>query len=463
MWPGTALANLAMSTGCRCSSCSMKLLAPSRLRSDDPEADNPSCVEPHAEPPIHPFTGTFADPMHTAAFESKLFRFMLPMHVVALAALECSMGSVVLKLDSERVAGEAFLLCLLITSIGVLGLGARITVHRWEDQVKAQRYGAFVWTACVLSGCTAECIAYIPALQLASQARVASSMSASPLAAALFALINASHGMEFWHTASVTIFALCKHTFVQLMCGLSPQTSNLVMVAMCAAGHFLQLLARHAFLQSEHLHTSRERLEYDMRRLEYRVYGSSTAQLPAVNRKGESGSAPSKSSTPTASSLLRSVQSAPAVVRRVQFGVGANSESGPSTTRATAAGSSTTHPSTIVGGPSPVFPSNWPTPFHPAFSSSSPAFSLSNPELAQLLRQQAQMQAERLSVEQDDVASDGLSQHGSAPPLSPGTWSSSDPSTATRDRRRMARAIYELRHGISAPASARASHRCPYV
>ena len=232
---------------------------------DDPEADDPTC--------IHPITGMFAESDSAAAFRSKVFRFMLPMHVVALAALVCTGASVVF--ESGSASGGALLMSLLLTSIGVLGISTRIAVHRWEDQDQAQRYGAFVWTMCVASGCIAEAIAYVPGLHLASVMCGVSSMYASPLVPALFALINASHGMEFWHTLSLTSLALCKQSFVHIMCGKSPQTCNLVLVAVCAAGHFVQLRARHAFLwQSEHLQTRLEEMRQqneDTRRLEGRL------------------------------------------------------------------------------------------------------------------------------------------------------------------------------------------------
>ena len=62
------------------------LLARDRARSDDLEAgDGPDPVRPPAEPPIHPFTGKFADPEHTAAYRSQAFRKMMPLHIVAMA------------------------------------------------------------------------------------------------------------------------------------------------------------------------------------------------------------------------------------------------------------------------------------------------------------------------------------------------------------------------------------------
>ena len=86
-------------------------------------------------------------------------------------------------------------------------------------------------------------------------------------------------------------------------------------------------------------------------------------------------------------------------------------------------------------------------------------FILSAEERARLRELQAQMERER----QEDEMSDVLSQHGDAPAQPWGSWSSSDPSSETRNRRRRNREIYELRRGISAPANPDAVRRCPYI
>ena len=64
------------------------LLARDRARSDDLETDDvPAPVRPPAEPPIHPFTGKFADAEHTIAYRSQAFRMMMPLHIVAMALM----------------------------------------------------------------------------------------------------------------------------------------------------------------------------------------------------------------------------------------------------------------------------------------------------------------------------------------------------------------------------------------
>ena len=126
------------------------LLARDRARSDDLEAgDGPDPVRPPAEPPIHPFTGKFADPEHTVVYRSKAFRMMMPLHIVAMALV---IGIELLVLASVASTGNAAsgYVDAVLTACLVLGLGARVAVHRWEDQAKAQHVGATAWTLTVV-------------------------------------------------------------------------------------------------------------------------------------------------------------------------------------------------------------------------------------------------------------------------------------------------------------------------
>ena len=121
------------------------LLARDRARSDDLDTDDgPDPVQPPAEPPIHPFTGKFADPEHTVAYRSQAFRMMMPLHIVAMALM---IGTMLLILAAVASTGNAASE-IVATDIAclVLGLGARVAVHRWEDRAKAQRVGAMAWT-----------------------------------------------------------------------------------------------------------------------------------------------------------------------------------------------------------------------------------------------------------------------------------------------------------------------------
>merc|ERR1719247_335003 len=81
------------------------LLARDRTRSDDLETgDGPDPVRPPAEPPIHPFTGKFADPEHTVAYRSQAFRMMMPLHIVAMALM---IGTMLFILASDASTGNA--------------------------------------------------------------------------------------------------------------------------------------------------------------------------------------------------------------------------------------------------------------------------------------------------------------------------------------------------------------------
>ena len=265
------------------------------------------------------------------------------------------------------------------------------------------------------------------------------------------------------------------------------------LVVTFGAGHFAQLLARHAFLQSEHLRTSRERLAYDLQRLEYRLSGSSTTRLPTAVTPTESSASTTISAAPQQG--LRNVRSAPAVMDGEHNAFLAGlvlcrwppphathpSTAGPSTAGPSTASPSTTDPSTAsaplsafaslsASAPPPLPPPSASAPLHPspplddrALLNATVQFTMFSEDRARRSELVAQMESERQELRQEDEASDALSQHGGAPEMPWGSWSTSDPSTATRNRRRMIRAIYELRRGISSPANAAAARRCPYI
>ena len=213
---------------------SVTLLARSRARSDDVEAD--SFEQPLVAPAVHPFTGAFAASEHTVAFGSKASRLAFPLHVVALALL--------LFLNCVyATSGTAYVLILL-----ALGLGARIALHRWKCQAKAQQLGAIAWTISVACGSTSEFIDYC--LDPKALCETAGDLYFFPLLSILFTLVNASHGMEFWHTASLAGLLLCDLIAVRTFCADSAPVNLaiVILVVTFGAGHFAQLLARHTFL-----------------------------------------------------------------------------------------------------------------------------------------------------------------------------------------------------------------------
>ena len=379
------------------------LLARSQARSEDLEAS--SLGQPLVAPALHPFTGMFAAPEHTVAFGSKAFRLVFPLHVAAMTLLICVAVSVLMTLGTAP--GRPLMPYLLVTTLLALGLGARIAVHCWTCHVRAQRFGAIAWTIIVACGCTADYVAYglstEPACEIPSMEVYPCFPNANPNAnpnpnpnpnpsltqvypcfAILFAVLNASHGMEFWHTALLAGLVLCDFISVRAVCHDSTQV-NLAIVALVvtfAAGHSAQLLARRAFLQSElqsehlqaslerleHAQTSRERLEHDYQRLEYRLTGSRGIQLPTVLTPSESSSG----STTISSALQQdsqSVLSAPAATDGGRTALPAGqvlhgcppphatqpSTAGPSTAGPSTAGPSTAGPSTA--GPSTAGPS----------------------------------------------------------------------------------------------------------
>ena len=195
-----------------------------------------------------------------------------------------------------------------MTACFVLGLGARIVVHRWEDQAKAQSFGAMAWTLTAVLTFAADCTAR-PVCS--SIRRTAPWM----IGYAVFALLNATHGMEFWHTTSLVGLALCDLARDRFFCGelLALNLANIFLLVVHAFCHFQALLNRHAFLETDYLHASRERLEYDFKRLEAGLHRLES-RLPADACEQAGGSVPSESSDSTSTATgqgARSTQSAP--------------------------------------------------------------------------------------------------------------------------------------------------------
>ena len=136
-------------------------------------------------------------------------------------------------------------------------------LHRWNCPARAQRFGAIAWTIAVACACTSDFIAYC--IDPKAWCEAAGDLYAYPLLSTLFMLINASHGMEFGHTASLAGLLLCDLIAVRITCVDSAPVNLAIFALVVTFGvsHFTQLLARHAFLRFEHIQTSRDRLEYD--------------------------------------------------------------------------------------------------------------------------------------------------------------------------------------------------------
>ena len=121
--------------------------------------------------------------------------------------------------------------------------------------------------------------------------------------------------MEFWHTTSLVGLVLCDLARARFYCGdlLALNLAILFVFAVHAFCHFQALLNRHAFLETDYLHASWERLEFDFKRLEAGLHRLEF-RLPAVACEQAGGSAPSESSDSTSTATgqgARSTQSAP--------------------------------------------------------------------------------------------------------------------------------------------------------
>ena len=216
--------------------------------------------------------------------------------------------------STGNAASDVVATKVAVIAMMFLGLGARVAVHRWEDQAKAQSVGAMAWTSVVVLASAADC----------TPPPACSSIRAGNWGGhvfgymfALFALINATHGMEFWHTNSLVGLMLCDLARTRFFCGdlLSLNLATIFLLVVHAFCHFQALLNRHAFLETDYLHASRERLEYDFKRLEAGLHRLAS-RSPAVAYQPAGGSvdptSESSDSTSTATGQgARSTQSAP--------------------------------------------------------------------------------------------------------------------------------------------------------
>ena len=136
--------------------------------------------------------------------------------------------------------------------------------------------------------------------------------------ASLFALVNGTHGMEFWHTTSLVGLILCDLALVRFYCGdlLALNLAILFVLVVHAFCHFQSMLNRHAFLEMDYIHVSRERLEYDFKRLEVGMHrlasrSPAVAYQPAGGSVDPTSESSDSTSTATGQGAPRSTQSAP--------------------------------------------------------------------------------------------------------------------------------------------------------
>ena len=462
------------------------LLPTSTPRSDDSssEACSDDADVRAAELPLHPITGTFADPQLAAEFASMLFRSMFPIHAAGMGLLCCATlpATIIVARDDPGNAAS----CALYGILAALGLCARVAVHRWEDRTRAQALGALAWAIMNVAGLALDLIelALLPA-EYCAEDRTPAAVYAYPLYMAVFALLNASHGLDFWHASALVGLTLFDGIALAVACS-SPASANLAigsLVVMAPTAHFMQVLARRDFLRFHYLRESRDRLDLLAQLSSHR--GRLAATRVAVLR--ETGhSDPEHSSASTASAPPRATRSAPSRVRfalpATASGDAVPSQPGAVATEPQAAGSGAAGPSGHSCQPD-AMPQPWPAQGEAGPSTSAdtgpaprhpderllhqPLFTVTPGEAHRLQRLVAQRNAERLGREQDDQASDAMSHDAGAPAPQgdPHEWSttaSSAPSTATRNQRRRQREIEALRQGTFTLPTRHQTRHNPY-
>jgi len=240
------------------------------------------------------------------------FRSMFPLHAAGMG-LMCVGGAAFTV--AERDLPGAAVTCALGTVLGALGLWARVAVHQWEDTKKAQSFGALAWTIIVVAVNLLVLISMaLDTEEYCSTVDSPAAILAEALFVACFAVVNASHGMEFWHATSLIGFTLAGYIAEAIACG-SMLASTLAigeLVLMAAGAHFAQLVARHGFMQSYYIKESRDRLDFRDQMASHREHraGARPAVLRATGHSELSSAsaptaAPAASSAPGPTSLPR--------------------------------------------------------------------------------------------------------------------------------------------------------------
>ena len=384
---------------------------------------------------MHPLTGTFADPEHAAEFGQTAFRQAFPLHVTFYVVLigfsvQCVIVSGSMEMRSAHAA---------LALVGSVALGARVAVQRMHDRAEAHRLGAILWTMSTVGMVLAHMLFIVSCVVVGGDRHICQEMNDHaqfyvyllPVFSIAYALANATHGMEFWHRTALAGSAIAPMVSTPATCGFQVAYALGIgaLAATCGICHVVELAARHFSLKWEQMHTRLEHLEYDTqmsdRRAERMVELALHRQRRAMLAPSSQVSAPAVDA-PLAGSLLADV-------------------TGSSHDHASMPG-----PSTGIAGPSQAVlgPFDGPTATQQSNQTHQPLFVRPLFELTPEQAQQAmQLHAEQVraaeQAEADDAASEALSGPEGGPEW--GSWSSSDPSEATRWRRKVARLKLTLR------------------
>ena len=221
--------------------------------------------EPAASSPPHRLTGAFADPAREASFGVGCFRAAYPVHAALMTLMLLDDALWFLPEHNAQAVGVVY-----VSADAAMLLG-RVALRRMNDQVAAQRVGGIAWTCYVLAACLPDDLSGWEYFKCS-----ASSSKLSPvyyfLAAFVFAYVNSSHGLGFWHKHALWAAWLLLAITVGWMDGSCQSQSQLdehtvfVSVFVCelvlghGLCHVLELHARHAFFAAAELWEARERL-----------------------------------------------------------------------------------------------------------------------------------------------------------------------------------------------------------
>ena len=158
---------------------------------------------------MHPVTGAFEDASHEAAFAAQLYRQAYLGQLLLAAILLVHLIGMALTPPAPRAVSSVVALCVAVFLVG------RVMLHHQQDQERAQRIGAWSWTASL-----AAISAFIGVLLVDPDFACLGDHGEHfiPFVAFGHSIVNGSHGMAFAHKTALIVLIPVRSLLVIGLC-----------------------------------------------------------------------------------------------------------------------------------------------------------------------------------------------------------------------------------------------------
>ena len=214
---------------------------------------------------MHPITGAFTDHTHTTDFETKAFRHMAGVHVALIGLMAVS--DTFLAISTPSDATSVFTLHVVYASLDVMGLVIRAWLHRMSDFARAQHVGSVIWSTLNVMDAALYLMSFTDPRSACEGLSLedTSDLLMTPLWMLVYASVNATFGLRFWHKSGLIMLCLCLWVLPGALTCHARTTSALcggALVLGYLGTHVAEMFARHGYLYTERLKARSERLEW---------------------------------------------------------------------------------------------------------------------------------------------------------------------------------------------------------